>query len=94
MVACNLAIRTFALRTNSRCGRFYVFGPVAAGRIKYDSDFDVVVDFPFEIEAEAADFVEEACQRRRIPSDVHFKSRASQRFLDRIRNHWCRCHER
>jgi predicted nucleotidyltransferase len=66
-------------------GRFYVFGSVAASRIKYDSDFDAVVDFPFAIEAEAADFVEEACQRRRLPSDVHLKSRASKRFLDRIR---------
>jgi predicted nucleotidyltransferase len=69
-----------------RGGRFYVFGSVAAGRIKYDSDFDVVVDFPFGIEAEAADFVEEACQRRHLPSDVHLKSRASRRFLDRIRD--------
>ena len=46
----------------------------------------LVVDFPFGIEAEAADFVEEACQRRRLPSDVHLKSRASKRFLDRIRD--------
>jgi predicted nucleotidyltransferase len=75
--------REYAL---TRGGRFYVFGSVAAGRIKYDSDFDVVVDFPFGIEAEAADFVEEACQRRRLPSDVHLKSRASKRFLDRIRD--------
>lgn len=65
-------------------GRFYVFGSVAAGRIKYDSDFDVVVDFPLEIEAEAAEFIEEACQRHRLPSDVYLKSRASRRFLDRI----------
>jgi hypothetical protein len=30
--------------------------------------------------------VEEACQRRHLPSDVHLKSRASRRFLDRIRD--------
>ncbi|MDB5608541.1 MAG: hypothetical protein JWP25_5441 [Bradyrhizobium sp.] len=29
-----------------RGGRFYVFGSVAEDRIKYDSYFDVVVDFP------------------------------------------------
>jgi predicted nucleotidyltransferase len=67
-------------------GRFYVFGSVAAGRIKYDSDFDVIVDFPLAIEAEAAEFVEEACLRRHLPSDVHLKSRATKRFLDRIRD--------
>jgi predicted nucleotidyltransferase len=67
-------------------GRFYVFGSVGAGRIKYDSDFDVVVDFPSEIEAEAADFVEELCRRRRLPPDVYLKSRASKKFLDRISN--------
>jgi predicted nucleotidyltransferase len=35
-------------------GRFYVFGSVAEDRMKYDSDFDVVVDFPFAAETEAA----------------------------------------
>jgi predicted nucleotidyltransferase len=68
-------------------GRFYVFGSVAENRIRYDSDFDVVVDFPIEREDEAVAFVETACRRRNLPSDVHLKSRASQRFLDRIRGH-------
>jgi predicted nucleotidyltransferase len=67
-----------------RGGRFYVFGSVAEDRIKYDSDFDVVVDFPGATETEAAEFVEQACQKRDLPSDVHLKSRASARFLDRI----------
>jgi predicted nucleotidyltransferase len=70
-----------------RGGRFYVFGSVAEDRIKYDSDFDVVVDFPAASEAEAAEFVEEACRRRDLPPDVHLKSRARERFLDRIRDH-------
>ena len=71
----------------ARGGRFYVFGSVAEGRIGYDSDFDVVVDFPTEGEQEAVEFVEEACRRHNLPSDVHLKSRASERFLDRIRGH-------
>jgi predicted nucleotidyltransferase len=70
-----------------RGGRFYVFGSVAENRIKYDSDFDVVVDFPLATETEAAEFVEEACRQRDLPSDVHLKSRASEKFLDRIRDH-------
>jgi predicted nucleotidyltransferase len=67
-------------------GRFHVFGSAAEDRMKYDSDFDVVVDFPLPTEMEAAEFVEEACRRRNIPSDIHLRSRASARFLDRIRD--------
>jgi predicted nucleotidyltransferase len=68
----------------ARGGRFYVFGSVAEDRMKYDSDFDVVVDFPAAAETEAAEFVEEACRRRDLPSDVHLKSRATDQFLHRI----------
>jgi predicted nucleotidyltransferase len=76
--------RTFAALHG---GRFYVFGSVAEDRMGYDSDFDVVVDFPTATEVEAAEFVEKACRRRALPSDVHLKSRASAKFLDRIRDH-------
>jgi predicted nucleotidyltransferase len=75
-------------------GRFHVFGSAAEDRMKYDSDFDVVVDFPLPTEMEAAEFVEEACRRRNIPSDIHFRSRASARFLDRIRDSMMSLHER
>jgi len=75
--------RNFA---STRGGRFYVFGSVAQDRMRYDSDFDIVVDFPAETETEAVEFVEEACRRRSLPSDVHLKSAASERFLDRIRH--------
>ncbi len=64
-----------------------MFGSAAEDRMKFDSDFDVVVDFPTAAELEAVEFVEEVCQRRDLPSDVHLKSRASARFLDRIRGH-------
>ena len=50
-----------------RGGRFYVVGSVAAARVGYASDFDVLVDFPAETEAEATEFVEEACRRRDPP---------------------------
>jgi predicted nucleotidyltransferase len=67
-------------------GRFLVFGSVAEDRMKFDSDFDVVVDFP-EHEKEAVNFVEEACHRLNLPCDVIPKSTSSDRFLDRINNH-------
>jgi predicted nucleotidyltransferase len=68
-------------------GRFLVFGSVAEGRMRFDSDFDVVVDFPADREAAAVDFVEEACRRQRLPVDIHLKSASSNRLLDRIRGH-------
>lgn len=67
-------------------GRRYVFGSVAEDRMKYDSDFDVVVDFPPDMETEAAEFVENANQRLDLPCDVNLKSRATDKFLDRIRD--------
>jgi predicted nucleotidyltransferase len=70
-----------------RGGRFLVFGSAAEDRMKFDSDFDVVVDFPADREAEALDFVEDACRRQNLPSDIHLMSQASDGFLDRIRGH-------
>jgi predicted nucleotidyltransferase len=68
-------------------GRFLIFGSAAEDRMRFDSDLDVVVDFPAEREAEALDFVEDACRRQNLPADIHLKSRSSSGFLDRIRDH-------
>jgi predicted nucleotidyltransferase len=76
-------VREFAV---THRGRRYVFGSVAEDRMKYDSDFDVVVDFPPDMETEAAEFVENANQRLDLPCDVNLKSRATDKFLDRIRD--------
>jgi predicted nucleotidyltransferase len=67
-------------------GRFHVFGSAAEDRMTYDSDFDVVVDFPPDVETEAAAFIEDACRQRELPSDVHLKSSATDRFLAHIRD--------
>jgi hypothetical protein len=37
--------------------------------MKCDSDFDVVVDYPPDMETEAAEFIEDACQRPDLASD-------------------------
>lgn len=36
-------LRSYAIAVG---GRFVLFGSAVAGRLKYDSDFDLVVDFP------------------------------------------------
>lgn len=76
-------LRTFAVE---RGGRFLIFGSAAEDKMEFDSDLDVVIDFPTELEADAFDFVEDACRRQNLPADVRLKSRASDRFLDRIRS--------
>jgi predicted nucleotidyltransferase len=70
-----------------RGGSFLIFGSAAEDRMKFDSDLDVVVDFPADLESEALEFVEDACRRQDLPADIHLKSRSSERFLERIRGH-------
>jgi hypothetical protein len=53
-------------------------------QLRYDSDLDVVVDFPTDIEASAADHVETLCQLHCIPADVHARSFMSAKLLARI----------
>jgi predicted nucleotidyltransferase len=72
---------------HARGGKFIVFGSAAEDRMKFDSDFDVVVDFPSDRETEAVDFVEDLCRKHDLPADVHLKSVSSERFLGRIRDH-------
>jgi predicted nucleotidyltransferase len=66
-------------------GRFLVFGSVATGKVKFDSDFDVVVDFPDGMETPAISFVEDACAANSLPCDVFSKTTSSEAFLARIR---------
>ena len=44
--AANLVMAEIREFGHLRGGRFFVFGSAAEDRMKYDSDFDVVVDFP------------------------------------------------
>jgi predicted nucleotidyltransferase len=69
----------------ARGGRFLVFGSAAKDRMDFDSDLDVVIDFPIDDEIEAIDFVESTCRKRDLPADVHIKSRSSDRFIEAIR---------
>jgi predicted nucleotidyltransferase len=52
---------------HARGGKFLLFGSAAEDRMKFDSDFDVVVDFPAECETEAVDFVEHLCRKHDLP---------------------------
>jgi predicted nucleotidyltransferase len=69
-------------------GRYLVYGSVATGAIRPDSDFDVVVDFPEEAERAAIDEVETLCAKHGIPADVHSTRTSGPNFLNRISGHW------
>jgi predicted nucleotidyltransferase len=68
-------------------GRFVVFGSVAQQRVSFDSDFDVMIDFPAIRENAAIEFVEDICRKQNLPVDIVLKSQASDRFLARISDH-------
>ena len=65
-------------------GRFLIYGSAVSGRLHYDSDVDLLVDFPEPQTAEAVDFVELACARLKLRVDVQPKSWCKEAFLARI----------
>ena len=51
-------------------GRFLLFGSAARGDMRYDSDVDILVDFPPDRQAAAWNFAERACWDRRLTPDI------------------------
>jgi predicted nucleotidyltransferase len=75
-------LRRFA---SEQGGRFLIFGSAAKGNLKYDSDFDVLIDFPLEREASAWDWTEEVCRTHRLKADIHSVASAAATFVERVR---------
>lgn len=65
-------------------GRFVVFGSAARDEMRYDSDLDILVDFPAEVERDARDYAERVCIEHGIKPDLHLASEASSELLDRV----------
>lgn len=51
-------------------GRFILYGSAARGDVRYDSDVDILIDFPIEKESSARNFAEDECHKRHLPADV------------------------
>ncbi|MBV9248595.1 MAG: nucleotidyltransferase domain-containing protein [Acetobacteraceae bacterium] len=51
-------------------GRFLLFGSAARGTMRYDSDVDILVDFPPDTLDHAWNFAERACWDRRLDPDI------------------------
>jgi predicted nucleotidyltransferase len=65
-------------------GRFLIYGSAVSGRLHYDSDVDLLVDFPAPHSAAAVDFVEGACARLKLKVDVQPRAWCKEAFLTRI----------
>jgi predicted nucleotidyltransferase len=66
-------------------GRFLLYGSAARDEVRYDSDVDLVLDFPSEAEDAAWTFAEEACWELKLEPDIMPASWCKPAFLERVR---------
>ena len=65
-------------------GRFLLFGSAARGEMRYDSDVDILLDFPRDALDDAWSFAEHACWDRRLNPDITPFSSCKGRFRERV----------
>jgi len=82
--SCELLEAELAAYARVHGGRFVLYGSVARGDHRFDSDVDILVDFREPEEAAAWDFAEIACQRLELKVDLRSWRTASPRFLQHI----------
>ncbi|HET7412251.1 MAG TPA: nucleotidyltransferase domain-containing protein [Pararhizobium sp.] len=68
-----------------RSGRFLVFGSAARDDLRFDSDFDLLIDFPPQTERAARDYAERVAIEHGLKPDIHLMSEASAALMDRVR---------
>lgn len=68
---------------NGNNGTFFFFGSAARGNLRYDSDIDVLVDFPDGRISEAWRFFEDACRKEGLTPDVRPKNLCPPKFLEK-----------
>jgi predicted nucleotidyltransferase len=65
-------------------GRFLLFGSAARGQMKYDSDVDLLVDFPDDAFGPAWNFAETVCWDSGLDPDLLPYGGCKPAFLDHI----------
>jgi predicted nucleotidyltransferase len=66
-------------------GRFLLFGSAVRGEMRYDSDVDILVDFPPDRQVAAWNFAERACWDRRLDPDIMNSAWCTEDFLALVR---------
>lgn len=64
-------------------GRFIMYGSLAKGLGRHDSDIDLLLDFPAEFEAEAWRRAEATCAELNIEADIKPLAWCDDAFLER-----------
>jgi predicted nucleotidyltransferase len=67
-----------------RAGRFVLYGSVMRGDQRFDSDVDILVDFPESEEGEAWRHAEQLCRGLGLKGDIALLRTASPRFIEHI----------
>lgn len=65
-------------------GRYVVFGSYVEGTMRFDSDLDLLLDFPSDRTAQAWAFAEDVAARHRIPLDIHDARTTKPAFALRV----------
>lgn len=65
-------------------GSFVMFGSIVRGDFRFDSDVDILVDFPEGGESDAWRFAEETCRKHGLLPDVRPKSLCEEAFINHI----------
>lgn len=75
-----------AMRTYARAqgGRFIVFGSFVDGRMKHDSDLDIMIDVDASNRRSAWEFLESLASRFDLPVDLFDRSTTRDSFVQRV----------
>jgi predicted nucleotidyltransferase len=65
-------------------GRYLLFGSAARRRMKFDSDVDLLMDFPSDAMSDAWRFAEVACWDRDLEPDLLPYAGCKREFLDHV----------
>jgi len=76
--------RALARYAREHGGRYVIYGSVARGEYRPDSDIDIMVDFPDDARLGAEMFAEDICWQNGLTPDVRGKAFCGDRLMERI----------
>lgn len=85
MRAADDAVSELRAYARSHGGRFVVFGSYVTRAMRFDSDLDVMLDFPAHAADQAWQFAEDLGRRLAIRLDIHDAGMTKPAFAERVR---------